>query len=205
MSDNMTEKYQQYYNKLLNGTLTDAIIKSISYQANIQLANEIIGEQEKEIQELKDSSKDLNRQLDELKVNRNNIENSKILELENQIKANAGVVNRLQSDLNEANRLRAEYESIKHQVSHVETFRNELNKERENHQKTRNDYENRIRGLDNLYQSQLKELNEKIEYLQLTPAKRKKIDETNNKKVEVVEEIISTLPLESEVKDGGSF
>ena len=52
MSDEMTTKYQQHYNKILTGTLTDTIMKSISYQANIKLANEIIAEQEKTIVEL---------------------------------------------------------------------------------------------------------------------------------------------------------
>ena len=46
MSENMTEKYQTHYNKLLNGTFGDLVVKSISYQANIQLANDIIAEQE---------------------------------------------------------------------------------------------------------------------------------------------------------------
>lgn len=193
MSDNMTEKYQQYYTKLLNGTLTDAIIKSISYQANIQLANEIIAEQEKTIQDLETSVKDVKKELDDTKVNRNNTENSKILELETQLKAQSTLVTRLQSDLNEANKLRSEYENVKHQASHVDTFRSELIKERENHKKTRDEYDLKI-----------KELNDQIEYLQLTPAKRKKIDEEKNKKVEDVEINISTLPLE-EVRDGGSF
>lgn len=187
MSDNMTEKYQAHYNKLLNGTFGDLIVKSISYQANIQLANDIIAEQETTI-------KDLTEELKELKDSKNSSENSRITELENQVKTQTGLVSRLQSDLNEANRMRTEYESIKHQATHVDTFRSELIKERENHKKTRDDYE-----------LKLKELNDRIEYLQLTPAKRKKIDESNNKKVEVVEETISTLPLESEVRDGGSF
>jgi len=194
MSDNMAEKYQQYYNKLLNGTLTDTIIKSISYQANIQLANDIIAEQEKTIQDLEISVKNVKKELDEEKTGKTNSENSKILELEAQLKAQSTLVTRLQSDLNESNKLRSEYENVKHQASHVDTFRSELIKERENHKKTREEYDLKI-----------KELNDQIEYLQLTPAKRKKIDEANNKKVEVVEEIISTLPLESEVKDGGSF
>ena len=51
----MTVKYQQHYNKILTGTLTDTMMKSISYQANIQLANEIIAEQEKTIVELTNS------------------------------------------------------------------------------------------------------------------------------------------------------
>jgi chromosome segregation ATPase len=188
MSENMTEKYQTHYNKLLNGTFGDLVVKSISYQANIQLANDIIAEQETTI-------KELSEELKELKDSKSSSENSKINELENQVKANASIVSRLQSDLNEANRLRTEYESVKHQATHVDTFRNELIKERENHKKTRDNYE-----------LKLKELNDKIEYLQLTPAKRKKIDEVNNKKVEVVEKIVSTLPLEvTEVRDGGSF
>jgi chromosome segregation ATPase len=193
MSDNMAEKYQQYYNKLLNGTLTDTIIKSISYQANIQLANDIIAEQEKTIQDLEISVKNVKKELDEEKTGKTNSENSKILELEAQLKAQSTLVTRLQSDLNEANKLRSEYENVKHQVSHVDTFRSELIKERENHKKTREEYDLKI-----------KELNDQIEYLQLTPAKRKKIDEEKNKKVEVIETNVSTLPLE-EVRDGGSF
>lgn len=193
MSENMTEKYQQHYNKLVNGTLTDLLVKSISYQANIQLANDIIGEQEKTIENLETSLKDVKKELEDIKVNKNNSENSKIVELENQIKGQNSIVTRLQSDLNEANKLRTEYESIKHQVSHVDTFRNELIKERENNKKTRDEYELKIEELKN-----------QIEYLQLTPAKRKKIDEEKNKKLEIVEEKISTLPLE-EVRDGGSF
>jgi chromosome segregation ATPase len=187
MSENMTEKYQTHYNKLLNGTFGDLVVKSISYQANIQLANDIIAEQEATI-------KKLSEELDELKSSKSSSENSKINELENQVKANAEIINRLQSDLNESNRLKSEYESIKHQVNHVDTFRTELVKERESHKKTRNEYENRIT-----------ELNTQIEYLQLTPAKRKKIDEEKNKQVEVVEEIVSVLPLDDITKDGGSF
>lgn len=187
MSENMTEKYQTHYNKFLNGTFGDLVVKSISYQANIQLANDIIAEQEATI-------KELSEELDELKNSKSSSENSKISELENQVKANAGVITRLQSDLNEANRLKSEYESVKHQVTHVDTFRTELVKERESHKKTRDEYE-----------LKLKELNDRIEYLQLTPAKRKKIDEEKNKVVEVIEEA-SVLPItEDVIKDGGSF
>jgi chromosome segregation ATPase len=187
MSENMTEKYQTHYNKLLNGTFGDLVVKSISYQANIQLANDIIAEQEATI-------KELSEELDELKNSKSSSENSKISELENQVKANAGVITRLQSDLNEANRLKSEYESVKHQVTHVDTFRTELVKERESHKKTRDEYE-----------LKLKELSDRIEYLQLTPAKRKKIDEEKNKVVEVIEEA-SVLPItEDVIKDGGSF
>jgi hypothetical protein len=36
MSEDMTTKYQQHYNQVLTGTLTDTIMKSISYQGNIK-------------------------------------------------------------------------------------------------------------------------------------------------------------------------
>jgi predicted nuclease with TOPRIM domain len=89
--------------------------------------------------------------------------------------------------------MKTEYENVKHQVQHVNVFRDELNKEREEHQKTRANFENRI-----------KELTNQIEYLQLTPAKRKKLEE-ENKVVEVPEES-SVLPIiDDTTKDGGSF
>ena len=59
-----------------------------------------------------------------------------------------------------------------------------------------------INALKQQHEDVVKKLNEKIEYLQLTPAKRKKVDEENKPK-EVVEES-TTLPLE-EPQDGGSF
>jgi hypothetical protein len=84
------------------------------------------------------------------------------------------------------------YENVKHQVGHIDTFKNELIKERDLHQQTRNDYELTI-----------KELNEKIEYLQLTPAKRKKIDEI---KVPAVVETLEVNEIDNSIiKDGGSF
>ena len=88
--------------------------------------------------------------------------------------------------------LENENNSLKEQHRHLETFRNELIREREAHQKTRNEFETKIQ-----------ELTSQIEYLQLTPAKRKKIDEEKNKVVEV--EVVSTLPIEESIRDGGSF
>ena len=64
MSENMNEKYQQYYNKLLTGTLTETLLKSISLQANVQLANDIIAEQEKTIQESKTGSDVIKKDLE---------------------------------------------------------------------------------------------------------------------------------------------
>ena len=90
--------------------------------------------------------------------------------------------------------LKNEYENVKHQVGHLDTFRNELNKERENHKQTHNEYKLKI-----------EELNNQIEYLQLTPAKRKKLDEEKDKDLEKTNQS-SVLPLiDDTTKDGGSF
>ena len=67
MSDDMTTKYQQHYNQILTGTLTDTIMKSISYQANIKLANEIIAEQEKTIADLNTQKESTESELQKLK------------------------------------------------------------------------------------------------------------------------------------------
>lgn len=168
------EKYLNYYVEVLTNTMTDAVIRNISLQANARVTEEVITEQAKTIDGLK-------AEIEKYKT-----------EKENFSKGQTDTINDLNNKLSDYNRMKAEYDNIKHQVTHVDTFRNELVKERENHQKTRNEYENKI-----------KELNSQIEYLQLTPAKRKKIDEEKNKQVEVVES--SALPLEDLTKDGGSF
>ena len=61
MSDDMNTKYQQHYNQILSGTLSDTVLKSISFQANIKLANEIIAEQEKTISDLESEVEDSRR------------------------------------------------------------------------------------------------------------------------------------------------
>ena len=92
----------------------------------------------------------------------------------------------LSKELEELKTSKTNFDNVKHQVDHLDTFRNELIKEREEHQKTRDSYEEKI-----------KELNDKIDYLQLTPAKRKKIDEAN--KVSEAKTLIDIT------EDGGLF
>jgi chromosome segregation ATPase len=151
--------------------MQDAVLRNISLQANEKISNVVIQEQQQKIDELNAVLEDVNRSQSDLHIN-----------LEKTI-AN------LRNQLNEANRLKNDYENVKHQVQHVDTFRNELMKERDMHQKTRDDYE-----------SIIKDLNDKIEYLQLTPAKRKKIDDAK------AATTIETKPaVEEIVEDGGKF
>jgi uncharacterized protein YydD (DUF2326 family) len=95
--------------------------------------------------------------------------------------------------------MRGEYENVKHQLSHVDTFRNELVKEREDHKNTRNQLE-----------ATIKELNEKIDFLQLTPAKRKKTEEEKAKLLSPTE-LFTLVETKTEpqpnavTEDGGTF
>ena len=167
------EKYLNHYVEILTSTMTDVIVRNISMQANARVTEDVVNEQAKRIEELS------------INVANTNAEN------DSEIKKLNTTINQLNGELDDLRRQRGEFEAVKSQAQHVDTFRNELVKEREEHKKTRDNYDNII-----------KELNDKIEYLQLTPAKRKKIDEANKPK-ETVEMVIQSS--EDIVKDGGSF
>jgi hypothetical protein len=155
MSGDMTVKYQQHYNQFLSGTLSDLMMKNLTYQANIKLANEIIAEQEKTIAEKQS-------ELEEIKNNKTISDNS--------------IVTLLKTD----------FDNIKSHASNVEVFRNELIKERELHQQTKNDYEQIVSELKN-----------KIALLE-TPPKKKKSNKNSTNQDE-------SFVAETTVKDGGSF
>jgi chromosome segregation ATPase len=187
-------KYLNYYVEILTNTLTDAVVRNVSLQANARVSEDVINDQVKRNEDLSKQISNLNAEVSSVKESNQQNENIKVANLENAIKGHLNTINNLTNQLAELNKMKGEYENIKHQVNHVDTFRNELVKERDEHQKTRNTYEDRIT-----------ELNTQIEYLQLTPAKRKKLEEEKNKTVEVLEES-SVLPLVDEtIKDGGSF
>ena len=95
-------------------------------------------------------------------------------------------IGRLREEITNLQNSKADYENTKHQVQHIDTFRNELIQTRKENEDLRNHYE-----------SEIKTLNDKIDYLQLTPAKRKKIDSLN----------VSTDEINNKdsIRDGGSF
>ena len=171
------ENYVNHYVEILTSTMTDAVIRNISLQANAKISEGVIAEQQGKIDRL----------ISEVKNYTDNINGTN--------EQHRNTIEGLQNQVNELSGMKAEYENIKHQANHVDTFRNELIRERELHQQTRNDYDLKI-----------KELNEKIEYLQLTPAKRKKIDDSKiTPTVEVTEEPLTLFNIDTTIKDGGSF
>lgn len=219
------EKYLNYYIETLTTTLTDCVVRNVSMQANARISEEVIEEQQQKVEELQNV-------LNDFKKNNDAVNNQYVEEIK-----------KLSTEINELRAIRNQYESVKSEAAHVETFRNELVKERESHQATRsemqskvnnitNDFNNRINKLNSEhndkinklnsdhngtvtkmsseYSDKLKQLvskhkeeiaklNERIAYLEMSPAKRKKFDLMQNAaaSTEVVDE--------STGKDGGVF
>jgi predicted nucleic acid-binding Zn-ribbon protein len=217
------ERYLNHYVEILTGTMTDAVIRNISLQANARISEEVIGEQLKKIQDAESKVSEMESfKLDSIKE-----KESKIKELEDTIKGHLqkngelekqltqfNLLNNrnieLEAQLVDYNNLRKDFENIKHQSSHLDTFRNELIKEREEHQKTRNDFENKIKDLNQNFENEIKVSTEKIESLtsqienlQSTPA-QKVVKGKNDKVKETSNDGLFTKP-KVILKDGGSF
>ena len=144
----MSEKYLNYYVELLSSTVNDVVLRNISLQANSRISEDVIAEQQQQIQDLTAKSEQAS----------NSINNS-IAEHKNVSENYQNTINDLNSKINTLNQLASEYKNSKHQIAHVDTFRNELIKARKETEDMKDYYENII-----------SELNDKIKYLQLTPA-----------------------------------
>jgi len=219
------EKYLNYYVEILTGTMTDAVIRNVSLQANARVTDEALKDQVNRNEDLTQQVNNLNDQIKKLKLANEQSENERIAELEDKNKGHLNRIGDLEIQLNDLNNMRNEYDNVKNQVSHLESFRNELVKVREENktlQETNNntiskmqiDHDNMVKKLVEEHELIVKTLNKKIDYLQLTPAKRKKVDA---EKALVVEQIKADLnvtpkakifkvePPNMVVKDGGSF
>jgi len=118
-------------------------------------------------------------------------------------KINEEVLNNHQNELEQLrngnvgqiSQLNNEISSLRQQLDHLDTFRNELIRERVEHEKTKSNYEETIKGLK-----------DRIEFLQLTPAKRSKIEAKTIKLPEPEPEVFEpATELVTTTKDGGSF
>lgn len=176
------ENYLNYYIENLTNTITDAIVRNVSLQTNAKINEEVITSLQNAIEEQNKVITSLHEQLEALTQEKEQIESEKIIELNN-------TVEDLTDQVTKLNALRVEYENGKHQIQHLDTFRGEIVKLREENDRLQQNYE-----------SQIKELNEKIEYLQLSPAKRKKVDE---QKSDTTTDL--TKDKESLIEDGGIF
>jgi DNA repair exonuclease SbcCD ATPase subunit len=208
------EKYLNYYVEILSGTMTDAVIRNVSLQANARVTDEVLKDQVKRNEDLIQQVDNLNGQIEELRLTHEQFENQRIADLENKNKSHLDRIGDLEKQLNDLNRIQNEYDNVKNQVSHLESFRNELVKVREENKTLQQTNNDTISKLVKEHELIIKKLNEKIDYLQLTPAKRKKVDA---EKALVAEQIKANLNVTPKAKifkveppavvfnDGGSF
>ena len=248
------EKYLNYYIETMTSTLTDCVVRNISMQANAKITDEVVKEQTEKIDNLKLMNSELQSMIVELKDTNASSESTAVLELKNTLLESEKLVTKLSNDVGElGTKHRAEideltskfrdYDSVKNQAGHVETFKGELIKAREEVSRVRSELENKINSLtsentgkinamneqnektvasllkqnedtvNNLiqkhetekseYNNKIDELIAKIDYLQLPPSKRKKIDELN-KEVEPTT-LTSLIGTNGPIKDGGTF
>ena len=200
------EKYVEYYVDIMSKTLQDSIVKSISLQANLKLTENIIKELQEKIEELTSTVDSTKKELESTKTVKNSSDNARIQQLQNENNEHVRVINTLRNQLNDLSLVKSEYESVKHQLQHVDTFRNELSKTREELEGVHGKYGSEIEALKKEHENTIKELNDQIDYLKLTPAKRRKIDEAKAAQVTVDGADLEELIISDEIlKDGGSF
>ena len=238
------EKYLNYYIETLTATMTDCVVRNISMQANQKITDEVVKEQTEKIEALAKVNGELQEAIQQLKNSNVTNESNAIQELKNKLNEKEQLVTKQSNDINELNekhRVELEqlntkyrdYDSVKNQATHVDTFKSELMRAREETNRVRTELEGRInaisaetngkvngikeenekntRELIQRHETEKSNLNnmiasltEKIEYLQLPPAKRKKIEEQLNKEV-VSTTITSLVGTDGVLKDGGTF
>jgi uncharacterized phage infection (PIP) family protein YhgE len=219
------EKYLNYYIETLTSTMTDCVVRNVSMQANAKVTDEVIKEQSEKIEELTKSNADLQKSVQDLKNINTSNESAVVQDLKNKLVESEKTTTSLRNEINELTTKYRDYDSVKNQSIHVETFKSELIKAREETNRVRTELETKVNSLvsenagkisalteqhdkdiarlNEKHDKQVKELTDKIDYLQLPPAKRKKIDELN-KQIEP-EMVIDSGELSSPIKDGGSF
>jgi len=238
------EKYLNYYIETLTATMTDCVVRNVSMQANQKITDEVVKEQTEKIEALSNLNEELQQAIQQLKQANAANESGVIQELKNKLNEKEQLITKQSTDINELNNKHRteldelttkyrDYDSVKNQATHVDTFKSELMKAREETNRVRSELENRInsisaetngkingikeenekntRELIQRHETEKSSLNntiasltEKIDYLQLPPAKRKKIEEQLNKEV-VSTTITSLVGTDGILKDGGTF
>jgi len=227
------EKYLNYYIETLTATMTDCVVRNVSMQANQKITDEVVKEQTEQIEGLVKLNSELQEAVQNLKQANTTNENNAIQELKNKLVESERLAATAKQEYEELTNKFRDYDSVKNQATHVETFKGELIRAREETNRVRTELENRINSMNaetngkiqgineendknvrvliqrhetekgNL-NNKIAELTEKIEYLQLPPAKRRKIEEQLNKEVTPTT-ITSLVGADGVLKDGGTF
>jgi len=235
------EKYYNYYVETLTQTLNQQVLSNVSLQANVKVNSELHEDLKKQFTEIQENfeknnfknaalEKEWQQQIEQIKAdslstqsNREQQKAGEIVNLKNIISNKDKDIGDKNNEIVQLKQFKDEYEKVKQQLAHLDTFRNELVKTQELVKTKDVELKKVVSDKDSL----IDELNKKIEYLQLTPAQRKKFDTKSGKKttednsviplvvktIEVSNNTISptkariikqTLPGQI-VRDGGSF
>lgn len=220
------DKYLNYYIEKLTSTLTDCVVRNVSMQANAKITDEILQEQQEKIEELenlvqsiKEKSSvtteqyvsDIKKMTDELtelrtiKSSYDNVKNEAShvetfrSELVKEREMHQATRNELQTKVNNItndfnnriNKLTSEHNDRLNKLSHDNSERvNKLNL----------DNNAKLNDLLKKHKEEIKVLSDKIAYLEMSPAKRKKFDSLNQPVVNGKDH-----KMEETSKDGGVF
>lgn len=228
------EKYLNYYIETLTTTMTDCVIRNVSMQANAKITDEVVKEQSEQIDALAKSNDELQKTIQQLEQSKLTSENNTINDLKNKVSELEGKLSSQKQEHDDLINKFRDYDSVKNQATHVETFKSELIRARDETNRVRTELENRINSINaetngkiqginsenekNIamliqkhetekasLNNRIAELTDKIEYLQLSPAKRKKIDEQlkDSSPTTIVTDLIGVE--NGVLKDGGTF
>jgi len=207
---NGNEKYINYYVELLGSTLNDAVLRNISLQANAKINQDVLQELTDALNELQlnndkldlekfeaasQREKELLSQIEVLtggQSNRDKLYIDEIAILKSNITMHLNAISEMQTKMNSFDQNKIDYENAKHQLTHLDTFRNELIKSQKDLEMVKKQLSEKDIVID--------DLEKKIKLLQLTPAKSKKI---KDEKLDSILRFESTET--SSVEDGGSF
>jgi chromosome segregation ATPase len=191
----MSEKYYNYFIEIMTSTMNDAVVRNISLQANSKVLEQIINEQKNKLDELETnvngSINNLNDQLQSSKSSKQDIINNYETSIAH-----------LKNELNSANALRNEYEAVKSQVQHIDTFRNELIGARQEIENLKSVHQKELEKVKSNYEKQIEKLEMKVASTVIAIPATLTSPNTKNKitKTEVKSTINADL-----LKDGGSF
>jgi chromosome segregation ATPase len=212
------EKYINYYVEILGSTLSDAVLRNVSLQANEKISSDIIEELQSNVETLRAEIGKLTIEKLQSESDKEKANIEEIGTLKTKLDLHDETITNLQNKITELTKKESEFDNTKHQLAHLDTFRSELVKTQKELEEAKNKLVNvdtiknqltqtqsELNGLNNIIKEKdttIDELTKKVEYLQLTPAKRKKLEEAMQPVVEV-----NQLPLSSDdtTKDGGIF
>jgi chromosome segregation ATPase len=116
-------------------------------QANAKVTDDVIKEQSEKIDVLTRSNADLQKSVQDLKNINTSNESAVVQDLKNKLVESEKTATNLRNDIDQLTTKYRDYDSIKNQSTHVETFKSELIKAREETNRIRTELETKVNSL----------------------------------------------------------